>query len=299
MAKLAIKGDLKKGKEIINLFRNFGATNPSKLTGCYNDCNYYIDDSNYIALDVIKEEKDFIIFTIDDFYNTYPFKIGDKVIYQNTPTTILSITWDDKENVVKYILEKFKTNTYVKDLSYISYDENINNKVNDESINIIKEAFIDMNDHCYNNIDKIKLTLSNNFEISHHDTDFGQIIFIRKKIDYPKNYIDCCKVLNIPSNCSLKLKHLFNECEYLNKQIKELEDFRKLLICYHAYCKIDNWEPNYNKNEEKYALCICKNTITDVVTTFTSNILTFKTPESLNEFINNFNDLINKCKMYL
>ena len=104
MAKLAIKGDLKKGKEIINLFRNFGATNPSKLTGCYNDCNYYIDDSNYIALDVIKEEKDFIIFTIDDFYNTYPFKIGDKVIYQNTPTTILSITWDDKENVVKYIL---------------------------------------------------------------------------------------------------------------------------------------------------------------------------------------------------
>ena len=103
--KLAIKGHPTRGKEVIDLLKMLGGTNPFSVNNGTAVGNkvaiscYYISEntSKYISWDYIGPEEidKYKIFTLEEFLEKYPFKIGDKVMdgcgYLHT---IKSMEWD-------------------------------------------------------------------------------------------------------------------------------------------------------------------------------------------------------------
>ena len=78
--KLAIQGHASRGKEVIELLEMMGGKNFSNL-GNDELFYYYIDDKNNIDFDcTIWDINDrYTVFTIEEFLNKYPFKVGDFV----------------------------------------------------------------------------------------------------------------------------------------------------------------------------------------------------------------------------
>lgn len=62
----------------------------------------------------------------------------------------------------------------------------------------------------------------------------------------------------------------------------------------------DGWEPNWNNDGEiKFCIVFCSNKIELTIHINDNTFLAFRTQELRNEFYNNFEDLINKAKMWL
>lgn len=64
-------------------------------------------------------------------------------------------------------------------------------------------------------------------------------------------------------------------------------------------CYNDGWVPDWNKSTQKYCIEIVENTIAKFIYTNTSKILTFKTLELRDKFLENFRDLIEIAKPLL
>ena len=76
--KLAIKGHSTRGKEVIKLLEKLGGINDEGHIGTntWKDEYYFLDNGYIRAYDWC----DGIKFTLEEFWEKYPFKIGDKVI---------------------------------------------------------------------------------------------------------------------------------------------------------------------------------------------------------------------------
>ena len=74
---LAIKGDKERGNEVIALLEMLGGDNRWKASG--NIENMYYSISNGVILYGQQLEKGTVVFTLDKFYEKYPFKVGDFV----------------------------------------------------------------------------------------------------------------------------------------------------------------------------------------------------------------------------
>ena len=82
--KLAIRGHLTRGKEIIELFKMMGGCECGYCgggTGLY----YYISQFGNIEASCKPYEFDtYTVYTLEEFLEKYPFKVGDKVfLYDN------------------------------------------------------------------------------------------------------------------------------------------------------------------------------------------------------------------------
>ncbi len=114
--KLAIRGHITRGKEVIEIFLMLGGKNFYNLNGGIDDEYYYIDNNGFInsGLNYIENwEEKFTPFILEEFLKKFPYKIGDKV---NSPCkgcvkTITSMEWDSYLNTVTYKLDdKIYTN---------------------------------------------------------------------------------------------------------------------------------------------------------------------------------------------
>lgn len=101
--KLAIKGHPTRGNEVIKLLEMLGGVNWSKAVGCTSDRIYYIIDSKAIVFDDDHFD-DFIIFTLDDFYARFPFKVGDAVCVEGLCAPIKKMKWDPVSQEVRYLV---------------------------------------------------------------------------------------------------------------------------------------------------------------------------------------------------
>ena len=104
--KLAIKGHLTRSKEVIKLLEIMGGYCSAEIYGlCENGC-YSIKDNGRIGWDYIgpKEIDIYEIFTLEEFLEKYPFRVGDKVfLYDNTTEgCITGMKWDKDNATVKY-----------------------------------------------------------------------------------------------------------------------------------------------------------------------------------------------------
>ena len=100
--RLAIKGHSTRGKEIIELLEMLGGKNCYNFSG-FDDYAYYVIDGcqNEIrAGEYIFGDEDIHFFTIEEFLEKYPFKVGDKVVYtkygdncDDYPVIIESMKW--------------------------------------------------------------------------------------------------------------------------------------------------------------------------------------------------------------
>ena len=102
--KLAIKGHLTRGKEIIELFKMMGGCECGYCgggTGLY----YYISQfGNIEASCKLNDFGTYIVYTLEEFLEKYPFKVGDKVfLYDNiTEGCVTGMEWDEIKGTVKY-----------------------------------------------------------------------------------------------------------------------------------------------------------------------------------------------------
>ena len=104
--KLAIKGHSTRGKEVIKLFEMLGGKNSNCLNGVTIGLYYFIEDNIIQACPNLCGSEYFII-TLDEFYEKYPYKVGEKVLYLNgrkewVEGIIDKMIWNDNNGTLTY-----------------------------------------------------------------------------------------------------------------------------------------------------------------------------------------------------
>lgn len=107
--KLAIKGHSTRGKEVIELLEMMGGNSYAETYGlCENRC-YFIGDNGWIKWDYIGPEEidKYNIFTLEEFLEKYPFKVGDKVRDgHGNALTFKSMWWHDELETMVYAFKE-------------------------------------------------------------------------------------------------------------------------------------------------------------------------------------------------
>lgn len=116
--KLAIKGHQTRGKEVIELLKSLGGKEPApgQWCGSYKSNIYFINKVGDIDYEFAQDpayQTTHKIYTLEEFEELYPFKVGDKVQYTGTAIsfnkdnicTITGLHWNHALNQVFYILD--------------------------------------------------------------------------------------------------------------------------------------------------------------------------------------------------
>lgn len=341
MAKLAIKGHPTRGKEVVRLLEMLGGEDCHNLYGKKNFSYYTIENDEIKGGIYIFGDEPYKFFTLEEFEEKFPYKVGERVTHNcNTlleTQVITNIRWDSDDECVIYYLDNCDI-IKVEDILYridfcednistiqgkgnISDDYHPSNKeVNycqvigndtssigeNTSASLINEETME-GVYAYNEIncyhqdfgDKVRIRLGNDFEIKVED----KITYIvKKQPQYPKDYEECCDVLNIP-----------NDERYIDIDVpltynKLLSAFTKLIICRKAYWKLAGdemgldkpWKPDWSiSGDIKYVIEVYRNNVRTNSQGYSNTILAFPTPEMRNAFYENFKDLIENCKELL
>ena len=313
MAQLAIKGHNIRGNEVIKILEMLGGENLYNKS-CSNDSLfYYISDENRICeLPISESYRDFVLFTLEEFLEKFPYKVGESVSSKYLKNyKIEKAEWQSCNNKVIYKLqgmgwysvgelELYKEETMDK-VSKAVFDAN--DQCCDIMNRLIKEETMEEKDeksanHVFDTEiisfdiaqrDKYELDLQGKFRVVLRE---GKYYVERIKPRYPKTYEECCKVL-FPNSIELgKVLTSGYNCEKLKK-------FGELLICRDAYWKITgDWKPNLGENFI-YAIGTCYGIIEKRMVTGGSGILLFPTEEMRDAFYDNFKELIESCKELL
>lgn len=148
-----------------------------------------------------------------------------------------------------------------------------------------------------------ELCIADEVEVILGDYEFvlkdGKTYFVKKKPQYPRNYDECCEVLDYNKNLVIGT---------MPREYENLIKLQKLLICRDAYWKIAGeqmglgkpWKPDWKDETNIYDTILydgvnikCYNN-TDVYSK-----LSFHTKEMRDAFYENFKDLIERSKELL
>lgn len=111
MARLAIQGHLMRGSEVIALLEMLGGKNNNSVGGAICTYIYFINDDNNIELlKLSKVDETFVIFTLEEFEEKFPYKVRDEVLYKTYGIylKIKSMRWNKEKNRVFYRLDSNK-----------------------------------------------------------------------------------------------------------------------------------------------------------------------------------------------
>ena len=291
MANLAIKGHATRGKEVIETLEMLGGKNSYDAKGdCINLLYILCDDEIQYMHYTDAKTSVMNIFTLEEFLEKFPYKVGDKVWlhYENltirTTETIISMRWCSKYDCVLYDV---CTCCNLKEYAFTPYKEETMEEKETMKGDEGTLVAIDLTR---------EFKKANEIEVILGDYEFvlkdGKTYFV-KKIQYPKTYVECAKILE---------SFITTYVDGYKSEL--LEIFQKLLICRDAYWKIagkemglgKHWEPT---TETVYCISRNDNVIKCSYRGGKSNILEFPTPEMRDAFYENFKDLIEQCKELL
>lgn len=167
MTQLAIKGHPTRGKEIIKILESLGGKNKQDVGAVRETCIYFIDENtiSFLKINQVIPEQ-FIIFTIEEFLEKFPYKVGDKV--KNARINdfigrIINIRWDNNEEQIIYTVE---WNDATK--SMLTYFARGLQPYKEKTINKINKAVFDANAQCCNIMNNLIMTkdyLTTNIEL--------------------------------------------------------------------------------------------------------------------------------------
>ena len=308
MATLAIKGHPKRGNEVIEILEMLGANRLG-----YKDT--FVGFYYYIECDVIVSSDecpiDAIVFTLEEFEEKFPYKVGDKVVYKTygIHSKIKTMLWNVEKEQVFYRLESNKLFVATSDELKPLKKEIMEEKEPEPKAPILSNRYDYAEGKC-------GYVVPDGYEFDSIKQGFQTEIILRPiKSQYPKTYEECCEVLSIAPYYNVKyhtFEHGFHELATSNKLLLlqgKLNILSKLLICRDAYWKIAGdemgldkpWEPNFGNCNIPY-YCIFINNIGDIAKECfhgSRYTLTFPTPEMRDTFYGNFKDLIERCKELL
>jgi hypothetical protein len=274
MANLAIKGHATRGKEVIEILEMLSGKNTTNLHGECDNMIYIINSSYYGEITYMLYRTDgYVVFTLEEFLEKFPYKVGDKVLYHQTYAVINKMKWNGEE--IEYVVECKKelwetTIFYLEPYKEESMEKEISSAIIDRFICLEGYDFYD---------DKGNII------------DTKEIIMKKKQPKYPKTFVECAKILDC--FCAAHIDGYY--CGLL-------EDLQALLICRDAYWKLDgDWKPEYKEgaNNNYYTIHTFNNKITLSATSHRNAILSFPTEEMRDAFYENFKKLIEECKELL
>ena len=277
--KLAIKGHPTRGKEVIELLEMMGGKNTAYY-GTDINVIYTIDDKGIIRSlffnDSVLMKMEYNIFTLEEFLEKYPYKVGDKIpdVWGNS-CTVKSMSWDENYKTVMY---GFKETIFVArgDEMYLT--------------NVVNNAGLKIEKNMNTNIE---------FDLTKYSYEIkeGKLVVSEKTPKYPTTYEECYD----EGNTEL---HFI----YVDKDERNLyESFIQLIRCRNAYWKIAGeemgldkpWEPDWNDLNRKYFISLTCDGIGLYDDFRNPQILAFPTEEMRDAFYENFKDLIESCKELL
>lgn len=325
---LGIKGHKTRGCEVIKILESLGGKNCYKLTCNCDNHFYYISDkyndkdieNSYIGSDEIKGYE---IFSLEDFLEKFPYKVGDKVNVwkyylegrsELEKGEIKSMRWNSARCEVAYRM---------KELTGEFYKNDIRGKVNggDEQKPNSTIEYTEIDKQCFDEVHKRYSDITHVFLTGHGYTlpdgfhlvdengktiDASKIRLVKNAPTYPKTYEECCDVLNIDPIRRIEYEESWgfrSINQYDTDILAQLKHFRKLLICRDAYWKIAGkelgldkpWKPDWDKLSTKHEFIIINNGRF----TYSSRLLEFPTVEMREAFYEAFKWLIEECKELL
>jgi hypothetical protein len=307
--KLAIQGHPTRGNEVIELLKMIGGKNSRNAVGTNNETYYFIDGDVVIDYSIlIDEDANYVCFTLEEFLEKYPFKVGDKVIdtEDGCPGIVDEMKWDEDVSDMKYYVrfgfrKNYDFGWYTNDsIKFWKKDENLEETQLKREYNELRMP-LDDDDKLATEvtIDGNKITPPENYLIGKiTKVDNGMLVeFVKKQPQYPKTYAECCNILNA-------------EETYLGiggHKGKLLQRFQRLLICLDAYWKIAGeemglgkpWKPDWNNGRTFYCIFNSENKMVKSFLCTENKILLFPTEELRDAFYENFKDLIEQCKELL
>ena len=328
--KLGIKGHITRGDEVVKILEMLGGKNHYKSNGNEHDHFYYIGDkSKYISNTYISLHEEYKIFSLENFLEKFPYQVGDKVNVWVTKdcsgcadiqtSEITSMRWNSARNEVAYKLKDMIGEFYNNDIGKVNdeeeqqidptidYNEIISKSMNEDVAKRSKVIDMDLlfkaGITC-DFLEKHGFTLPDGHHFADENgnvIDIKKIQLVKNSPKYPKNYKECCDVLNIP-----------NDERYIDIDIpvgynKLLSAFTELLIFRDAYWKISGeqmglgkpWKPDWNTNELKYIIYYENDRLWFNDEISRNTILAFPTEEMRDAFYENFKNLIEQCKELL
>ena len=183
---LAIKGHPTRGEEVAEILEMMGGHNKPSLLCSSSYLSYYIGNNNIQGIS--SHNGEYAVYTLEEFLEKYPFKVGDKVklYYQDEendrycsaiPSTIIGMRWDKSRGEVAYKMKDIKRECYKDEISYDN---------NNEHGTVIADINLNRADYA----DEVEINLGD-YEIEVRD---GRTFAVLKKPTYPTNYQECCQV---------------------------------------------------------------------------------------------------------
>ena len=321
MAQLAIAGHKTRGKEVIEILEMLGGINIYKYSGENEEICFAIGGATkVIYYDWINDwlnncygDEDGLVFTLEEFLEKYPYKVGDKVNYvkykDECPNvyTIQKIWWNGV--TIEYLLDSSGFSVLTKDLQPYE-EENMDKAVFDTNAqccdimnHLIKKEAVEENLTIQDIRDNNAEWLLNKLQKMSAESALQTINDLYDelhKLQYPKTYEECCSILNLPhSGLTIDVPlHYSPTLIYL----------ATLLVCRDAYWKIAGeqmglgkpWKPDWeSENTPKYTISQAKNKIRFLKVHEYNHILSFPTAEMREVFYENFKYLIESCKELL
>ena len=126
--KLAIKGHPTRGKEIITLLEMMGGYKDTLLKDedIYDDNYFYFilaEENNVIDGYPLKYkdkvDEDYVIFTLEEFLERFPYKVGDEFGYAYDKIT--EMFWDEEDEIVYYKTEYSRDYVTTTDIMLDNY----------------------------------------------------------------------------------------------------------------------------------------------------------------------------------
>lgn len=298
MANLAIRGHETRGKEVIELLEMLGTCNPEGYVGS-GDWYYCIADNEIIR---VYYWNNFTVFTLEEFLEKYPFKVGDFVSIPEyeSEVRICKMRWDPTCQNVEYLVYRNDEEVWysAQELKECNADFLTNKEEKKSLLTSLIEHFrttpkeeIEKEWNEHKELDEIGPTVEEYIDF---------VEKFKKQPKYPKTYEECCSVLGTTYDYPDIQMVSIEECNLYSS-------FIQLIRCRNAYWKIAGkemglgkpWKPDWDWREYKF----CIGTIYDKIEKFhvgpQNYILTFPTEEMRDAFWENFYDLIEVCKELL
>lgn len=291
MAQLVLKGHTTRGMEVIQLLVMLGANN--QYTGTFKGFCYWIEDGQVTSSDVLP--KDSIIFSLEEFEEKYPYKIGDRVTYKCNhlleTQLITNMCWDSDYDCVLYYLDDCNI-IKVDDILYRIGCPEDNIPATEEKPDIGLAPDLKGEDYSGR---RFGYKIPNGYEFE--CVRKNEIILKPIKPQYPKTYKECCDVLG--------LNTMDNDAQGYKADL--IIRFQELIIARDAYWKIAGeqmglgkpWEPDWKDDSDKYFICYIKDEMWKSNIRECNRFLVFPTAEMQDAFYENFKKEIEQCKELL
>lgn len=124
MKKIAIKPHVTRGEEVIKILESLGGVNADEHKGNLPiewKSAYYIYGDNTIQFgrDEYLLKLNFVIFTLEEFLERFPYKVGDEFGYAYDKIT--EMFWDDEDEIVYYKTEYSRDYVTTTDIMLDNY----------------------------------------------------------------------------------------------------------------------------------------------------------------------------------